>query len=104
MLFRSQVAPVFITSNPNDCVGLHGWSTRHESTNLKQHLEVLHALDNLCSTDDSLAVRNCYFIHLGKICSHLADIGYRDGIDTRHSRAKSNLARVIRMWSTPFNF
>ena len=73
-----------------------------ESTKLKQRLEVFHALDNLCSTHDSLATRNRYFIHVRGIYSHLADIGYRDGIDTHHSRAKSDLARVVRMWSIPF--
>ena len=73
-----------------------------ESTKLKQRLEVFYALDNLCSTDDSLATRNRYFIHVRGIYSHLADIGYRDGIDTHHSGAKSDLASVVRMWSLPF--
>ena len=67
----------------------------------RQHLEVFHALDNLSSTDDSLATRSHYFIHVRGLHSHLADIGYRDGIDTHHSRAKSDLARVLRIWSTP---
>ena len=63
---------------------------------------MFHALDNLSSTDDSLATRSRYFIHVRGLHSHLADIGYRDGIDTRDSRAKSNLARVVRMWSMLF--
>ena len=71
-----------------------GFRRDTESMNLKQRLEVLHALDNLCSTVDSLAARNRYFIYVRGIYSHPADIGYRDGIDTHHSRVKSNLARV----------
>jgi len=64
-----------------------------QSTKPKQHLEVFHALDNLSSTDDSLATGNGYFIHVGGFYSYLADIGYCGGIDTHHSGAKSDLAR-----------
>ena len=67
----------------------------------QQHLEVFHALDNLCSADDSVATGNGYFVHVRGFYSHLADIGDCDGIDTRHSRAKSNLARAV-MYCGPF--
>ena len=68
-----------------------------ESAKVKRQLEVIHALDNLSSTDDSLATRNDYFIHVRRFYSRLAAIGYRGSTDTHHSRAKSNLARVVRM-------
>ena len=63
---------------------------------------MFHALDNLSSTDDSLATRDGQFIHVRRFYSHLADIGYRDRIDTHHSRAKTNLARVVRLSSIDF--
>jgi hypothetical protein len=63
-------------------------------TNLTTTSEVLHALDNLSPANDSLATRNGYFIHVRGIYPHLAGIGNRGGIDTHHSRPKSNLARV----------
>jgi hypothetical protein len=56
---------------------------------------VFRALDNLSSADDSLAVGNGYFVHIRRFYSHLAGIGYCRGIDTRHSRAKPNLASAV---------
>ena len=40
---------------------------------------------------------------LGGLYSHLADIGSCHGIDTHHSRTKSNLARAVTtLWSMCF--
>jgi len=73
-----------------------------DSARQYQHLEVFHALDNLCFTDDSLATRHGFVIHVGRLHPHPADIGHCDGIDTHYSRTKSDLARAVRMWSIFF--
>jgi hypothetical protein len=54
------------------------------------------------STDDFWAIRNGDFIPARESYSYLADIGYRGGVDTHHSRAKSNLARDYECRSMQF--
>jgi hypothetical protein len=57
----------------------------------------LHALDNLCSVDGSVAVGNGFFIYLGRFYPHPADIGDRNGIDPNYSGTKSTIARALKL-------
>ena len=60
----------------------------------------VHALDNLCSADDSVATGNGFVIHAGRLYPHFADIGACNGFDTHHPGTKSNLAGAVkRMFS-----
>ena len=56
------------------------------------YLEVLDALDNFCSVDDSVAIGNGFLIHLGRFHPHPSDCGSRNGVDPRYPGAKSHIA------------
>ena len=48
-------------------------------------------MDDFCFVDDHVATRNGYVIHPGRLYSHSADIGSRNGVDSHHPRTESNL-------------
>src|SRR5262249_37422139 len=56
----------------------------------------VHALDNLCSADDSVATGNGFFIYVGRLYPHPADIRSSNGIDTHHPGTRSNLVRTVK--------
>jgi hypothetical protein len=76
-----------------------GFPTTHDRPDRlqadKQIPEVPHALDDLSSTDDSVATGNGFVVHAGRLHSHPADTGDRDGVDSHHSRTKSSLGRAL---------
>lgn len=57
-----------------------------------RNLEAFDALDNFCSINDSVAIGNGFVIHLGRLHSHPADFGSRNGVDPHYPGAKSHIA------------
>jgi hypothetical protein len=73
------------------CCATHGSFGPGDSTNI---LEVFDALDNFCSADGSVAPGNGFVLHPGRLHSHSADFGHRNGVDPHYSGAESGIANV----------
>ena len=58
------------------------------------YLEVLDALDNFCSVDDSVVTGNGFVLHLGRLYPRSVDFGSRNGVDPHYPGTKSHLADV----------